>query len=61
MVISTIAKIEHLHNVHSGSPQTTQRNPPQITKIYSMIFKTINSSIYIRTNVLNRKMSLYMI
>lgn len=39
MAISTIAEIEHLHNVHSGSPQTTQRNPPQITKIYSMIFK----------------------
>lgn len=39
MAISTIAEIEHLYNVHSGSPQTTQRNPPQITKIYSMIFK----------------------
>lgn len=39
MAISTIAEIEHLHNVHSGSPQTTQCNPPQITKIYSMIFK----------------------
>lgn len=39
MAISTIAEIEHLHNVHSGSPQTTQRNPPQVTKIYSMIFK----------------------
>lgn len=39
MAISTIAKIERLHNVHSGSPQTTKRNPPQITKFYSMIFK----------------------
>lgn len=45
MAISTIAEIEHLHNVHSGSPQTTQRNHPQITKIYSMIFKTFNSKI----------------
>ena len=39
MAISTIAKIERLYNVHGGSPQTTKRNPPQITKFYSMIFK----------------------
>jgi len=31
MAISTIAEIEHLHNVHSGSPH--------ITNNYSMIFK----------------------
>lgn len=52
MAISTIAKIEHLHNVHSGSPQTTQRNPPQITKFYSMIFKTLNGSHEI-LNIIN--------
>ena len=40
MAISTIAKIERLYNVHGGSPQTTKRNPPQITKFYSMIFNT---------------------
>lgn len=44
------------------SPQTTQRNPPQITKIYSMIFKTINSSIdETRTNVLNSILSYFMV
>lgn len=62
MAISTIFEVECIRNIHSDSPQITNRNPPQITNFNSMIFKTITSSVdETRTNVLNRIMSYFMV